>query len=57
MVADLTGNYIFDMADLEVLSEEWLTAGVKADICADGIVDFIDFTVLANEWMTENLWP
>jgi len=56
-IADLTDDCVVDVADLEILCQEWLTAGIKADIYPNGIVDFRDFAVLANEWMTEKLWP
>jgi hypothetical protein len=56
-IADFTDDCVVDLADVKVMSQEWLTAGVKADIFIDGNVDFKDFAVLAQQWMTEQLWP
>jgi hypothetical protein len=60
-VADFTGDCAVNLADVKVMSEDWLTGGSVADIYPednpDGIVDFRDFAVLAQEWLTEQLWP
>jgi hypothetical protein len=55
--ADLSENCIVDLPDLEIMAQEWLTAGVKADLVDDDIVNFKDFDVLADNWLAEQLWP
>jgi hypothetical protein len=56
-VADFTGDCVVGLEDMKIMSQEWLTAGMQANIYPDTIVDFKDFAVLANEWMTGTLWP
>jgi hypothetical protein len=53
---NLTDDCIVDLYDVKVMSQEWLTAGIKADIypdVPDGIVDFRDFAILAKNWLVE----
>jgi len=56
-LADLTEDCIVDFSDLKVVTQEWLTTGVKADLVDDDIVNFEDFDVLADNWLAEQLWP
>jgi hypothetical protein len=60
-VADFTDDCVVNWADVKVMSEEWLTEGIDADIypegSPDGIVDFRDFAMLAEQWLEEFLWP
>ena len=59
-LADFTNDCFVNIDDVNVMSEEWLTTGVLADIypqTPDGIVDFRDFAVLADEWFTVLFWP
>jgi hypothetical protein len=39
------------------MADEWLTAGVMADLVDDNNVDFRDFTLLADDWLKEFTWP
>jgi hypothetical protein len=55
--ADLTEDCLVGFADLGVMADEWLTAGVMADLVDDNNVDFRDFTLLADDWLKEFTWP
>ncbi len=52
---DLNGDCNVNYDDLKIMAEEWLTAGIKADIIDNDNVDWIDFTVLADDWLKEEL--
>ena len=57
-IADLSGNCIVDLADVEIMAGQWLQSGENAaDIYEDSIVNLKDFAVLANSWLDEQLWP
>jgi hypothetical protein len=51
VAGDLNEDCTVNYDDLEIMCNEWLTAGVHADISADGTVNFIDFKILANNWL------
>lgn len=57
VVTDLTGDCITDYPDLRIMSEEWLSSGIEADIVDDDNVNFLDYGLLADNWLTELLWP
>lgn len=56
---DLSGNCVVDMADLDVLTDQWLSngPGLSADLNADETVDFSDYAVMVGDWLDEQLWP
>ncbi|MHC4365402.1 MAG: hypothetical protein ACYSTJ_08045, partial [Planctomycetota bacterium] len=56
-VTDLTGDCITDFPDLRIISEEWLSSGIEADIVDDDNVNFLDYGLLADNWLAELLWP
>jgi hypothetical protein len=50
---DLDVDGTVDIADIDWMSDEWLSSGILSDIeppGGDGIVDFLDFAVLASNW-------
>ena len=54
---DLNDDRSVDLTDLQIMAEEWTTAGVRADIepiDGDGSVDLRDFAVLASNWLDHN---
>jgi hypothetical protein len=57
--ADLSGNCVVDLADIEILAGEWLQsgAGLTADLDADADVDLADFAEIADGWHEQLLWP
>jgi len=55
--ADFTDDCVVNLADVDVMSEQWLSDSTETDIYVDGIVNFRDFAVLASQWLTEKLWP
>jgi hypothetical protein len=57
-VADFTDDCIVNLADVKVMSEQWLSDSTETDIYVDGIVNFRDFAMLAQQWMMGPvLWP
>ena len=58
---DFSHDCRVDLYDVEVMSQEWLSEGIVADIYPQGsrdyIVNFRDFAVLAGKWLTETVWP
>lgn len=54
---DFTGDCKVNWYDVKVMSEEWLSEDVEADIYEDedNIVNFRDFAVLAGHWLEESL--
>ncbi|MFH1719707.1 MAG: lamin tail domain-containing protein, partial [Planctomycetota bacterium] len=49
--ADLNRDCIVNLADLEVLTDQWLSdSGLAADLNGDDIVDSGDFALLADQW-------
>ncbi|MFH1717049.1 MAG: chitobiase/beta-hexosaminidase C-terminal domain-containing protein, partial [Planctomycetota bacterium] len=49
--ADLNRDCIVDMADLQVLTDRWLSVSAgSADLNGDDIVDSGDFALLADQW-------
>jgi len=55
--ADFDNDCIVGLEDVDIMSEEWLTEGVFADLYDDDNVDFTDFAILADSWLEEQLWP
>ena len=57
--ADLSGNCVVDLADIEILAGQWLQSGpgITADLDADKDVDLGDFARIADAWLEELLWP
>jgi hypothetical protein len=49
--------YQAEVVNLEVMAEEWLTSGIKADLIDDNIVNFKDFAVMGNVWGEQQVWP
>lgn len=47
-VCDLYPDGIFDLKDVDVVCENWLTAGPDGDIDSSAFVDLADFTLLAD---------
>jgi hypothetical protein len=56
---DLSDDCVVDMADLEILTNQWLTSGpdIEADLNSDEVVDFKDYAIIADAWLDEVLWP
>jgi hypothetical protein len=54
-VGDLNGDGDIDLADLVILSSEWLMPGTVADLDGDGKVDMPDLAILASHWQ-QNPW-
>ena len=53
---DITGNWVVDMSDLNVLLFYWLSPCYlcsEADIYTDGKIDLKDYSILANDWLQE----
>ncbi len=56
--ADFSGDNSSDIADLEELADQWLSAGSTADIDHNQRVDLADMAYLAKEWLsTGSLFP
>ena len=55
--ADFDNDCEVGLEDVDIMSEEWLTEGVFADLYDDDNVDFTDFAILADGWLDEELWP
>ncbi len=57
--ADLNSNCVVDLADVEVMGQQWLQSGadLSADLDASETVDLGDFAVLADTWLDAILWP
>jgi hypothetical protein len=57
--ADLSGDCVVDLADIEILASEWLKSGsgLAADLDADEDVDLSDFALMADAWLEELFWP
>jgi hypothetical protein len=57
--ADLSGDCVVDLADIEILVSEWLKSGsgLAADLDADEDVDLSDFALMADAWLEELFWP
>lgn len=54
---DLDDDGSVDLVDVQIMANEWATAGTQADIepiGGDGWVDFRDFAVLALNWLDSN---
>jgi len=57
-VGDVSGDCVVDIADLEIMADEWLDGGnVVADLYVDNKVNFKDYAVLMDEWLEMKLWP
>ena len=57
-VGDISGDCIVDIADLEIMVDEWLDSGnAAADVYVDNKVDFKDYAVLVGSWLEMKLWP
>jgi hypothetical protein len=57
LTADIDGNCIVDMVDLQTLAEIWLDSGLslgRADIDGNQKLDFADFSSIAGQWMADN---
>jgi hypothetical protein len=56
---DLKGDCIIDIADLGIMSGQWLDEGsASGDLYKDSTVDFKDYAILADRWLeTEGMWP
>lgn len=64
LAADLTGDCYIDLADISVITDQWLSASPAAippnycpDIFLDDQVNFLDFTTLASQWLYCNNPP
>ena len=54
----MIGDKKCNIVDVQIMAQEWLTAGTQADIepiGGDSWVDFRDFSVLASDWLKSNL--
>ncbi len=49
-ICDLFPDGIFDLRDVDVISENWLTAGPAGDINNSALVDLVDFGLLADKF-------
>lgn len=56
VATDFTGDCFTDLADLDIMSDEWLTIGIEADLVDDDNVDFKDYAIMAAHWLEEQLW-
>jgi len=55
-VGDLNGDFKVDAEDLQLFSEQWLTASASlADLNGDEEVGMIDFALLAEDWHQSNI--
>ena len=56
--ADLEGNGITDLSDLEALSADYLSSGsyLPGDLNDDSIVDFRDFAIFSKQWKNKAPW-
>ena len=53
----MIGDKKCNIVDVQIMAQEWLTAGTQADIepiGGDSWVDFRDFSVLASDWLKSN---
>jgi hypothetical protein len=55
--ADLDDDCLVCFYDLKIMSQEWLTTGIKADLFVDNRVNIKDMAVMTDEWLNEILWP
>jgi hypothetical protein len=60
--ADISGpdgepDCAVDYWDIKVMAEEWLTAGLKADLFDDDNVNLKDLAVTGQQWLETSLWP
>jgi hypothetical protein len=56
--ADVSGNCIVDLPDVEIMAGEWLESGeVVTDLYPDHVIDFKDYAALANNWSERRMWP
>ncbi len=54
---DVNDDASVDMVDLQIMADEWTTAGIQADIepiGGNGSVDLKDFLILASDWQKSN---
>lgn len=49
-IYDLYPDGVIDWLDLDVLCDNWLTAGPAGDFNSDGIVDLVDYAKFASAW-------
>jgi hypothetical protein len=54
---DIDDDCFVCFLDLRIMSRQWLTAAIGADLFVDNHVDHKDFAVLAADWLNEILWP
>ncbi len=56
---DFSNNCVVDMADLEIMTDQWLNTGpgLEPDLNADESVDFMDYAILVDAWLDEVLRP
>ncbi len=52
LIGDLDKNCVVDIADLEIMANNWLTDG-EPDYFDDSAVSINDFAMLAGEWLTD----
>jgi hypothetical protein len=51
-------NNVIDIADLEILTQNWLKTGLMSgDFVSPDGVNFIDFAILANTWLSDPMKP
>jgi hypothetical protein len=57
--ADLSGNCVVDLADIEILASQWLQsgAGLTADLYEDETIDLKDLAEIGEAWLEQQLWP
>lgn len=48
---DLTGDGKVNLADYEIMADEWLGTPIEADLDYDGYVDVVDLYLLITEWL------
>jgi hypothetical protein len=49
-ICDLYPDGIFDLRDVDVVCENWLTVGPSGDINSSGLVDLVDLALLADKF-------
>jgi hypothetical protein len=55
--ADLNDDCLVYFQDLRIMSQEWLTTGIRADLFVDNCVNIKDLAVMIADWLDEMLWP
>ena len=56
--ADFDLNWLVDLRDLAIFSEDWLKKGddIITDINGDGQVDLLDWAEFARYWLWRAIW-